>query len=157
MLRGLAVAPAGPEGVQRVVKSRFPTFPQTARSVEEEALFWRDWYIACADLTEEALEAGMTAWLRRSPPEKWLPKPGELRDMAIQTPTRTAEAYRRARAAAEAARERDAPQAKRVDPELVKAQMIQFGRDMAGNKDLNRMRRASWMTDADWTKARERG
>lgn len=88
-----ARAPAGEEGVTRVVASRFPLFPQPERSPAEWSAWWSAYFDALEDLPEEALDLGMREYLRQ-PDAEFLPKPGRLRELARQasTPTATAAA-----------------------------------------------------------------
>jgi hypothetical protein len=86
-----ATAPAGEEGVIRVIAKRFPVFPQPERSPGEWDAWWSNYFDALEDLPEEALEAGMRAYLRE-PDAEFLPKPGRLRELARQSTTPTAKA-----------------------------------------------------------------
>lgn len=93
-IRCCATQPAGEEGVQQVVGRRLVTYPQARMGDGEWAAWWQDYYDACADLTTEALEAGMAAWVR-NPTSQFMPKPGQLRELAQQTPNRAVRAYTR--------------------------------------------------------------
>jgi hypothetical protein len=86
-----ARAPAGEEGVMRVVVARFPVFPQPERSEGEWRVWWAAYTDALEDLPEEALEAGMREYLRQ-PDAEFMPKPGKLRELARQATTQTARA-----------------------------------------------------------------
>ena len=97
-IRVCATAPAGEGGVQRVVARRLPTYPQTQMSDGQWAAWWQGYYEACGDLPEVALEAGMTAWVR-DPTSQFMPKPGQLRELALSTPNRASTAYDRITAA----------------------------------------------------------
>lgn len=72
----------GDAGVRDVVGRRLSTFPQPDRSEGEWVSWWMDYYDALGDLPYEALEGGMKAWLRQ--PEAFMPKPGELRALALK-------------------------------------------------------------------------
>jgi hypothetical protein len=50
----------------------------------EWAAWWADYTDALGDLTETALELGMREWVRR-PDSRFMPKPGELRELALAT------------------------------------------------------------------------
>jgi hypothetical protein len=97
-LKTVASAPAGNEGVKRVVGSRFAVFPQPERSDGEWAMWWADYFDVLEDVPEGALEAGMKVWLR-NPANEFMPKPGQLRQLAMQAENPDARAYTRARAA----------------------------------------------------------
>jgi hypothetical protein len=77
-----SVAPGGDRSVRGVVMRRYAIYPQPDRSDAEEAAFQADYFDALSDLPAEALEAGMRAWIKR-PDARFLPKPGELRAMAL--------------------------------------------------------------------------
>jgi hypothetical protein len=93
-LRCCATQAAGPDGVRRVVGRRLVTYPQARMPEEQWAAWWQDFYDACADLSEAALEAGMAAWVR-NPTSQFMPKPGQLRELAQATPNRAVRAYTR--------------------------------------------------------------
>lgn len=99
-LKEAAVAPAGDEGVTRVVSARFVVYPQREMTVEESVAWWTDYFDALSDLPEAAIEAGMRAWVREGASE-FMPKPGQLRQLALETENRPARAYERARRAVE--------------------------------------------------------
>lgn len=87
---------AGADGVKAVIGGRFGTFPQPERSPGEWAAWWSDYIDVLADMPLAALEAGMRAYLR-DPKAEFMPKPGKLLDLARTTPSKTVQAYSRAR------------------------------------------------------------
>ncbi|MBO9710547.1 MAG: hypothetical protein J7521_20290 [Caulobacter sp.] len=99
-LQRYATQPAGPEGVYRVLASRRVIFPQPVRTPEESDAWYGAYYDVCADLPETALEVGMQAWVAK-PDSQFMPKPGELRALALATPSRLVRAVDRCRAAVE--------------------------------------------------------
>lgn len=99
-LHAEATAPAGEAGVKHVVGKRFPTFPQPVRTEGEWKAWWEDWFTALADLPLVGVEAGMRAWLAIDQ-TGFLPKPGQLRALALTTPSRTINRYQRAKRAVE--------------------------------------------------------
>lgn len=99
-LHRYATQPAGPEGVYRILASRRVIYPQPARTPEESDAWYGAYYDTCADLPETALEAGMQAWVAK-PDSQFMPKPGELRALALATPSNLVRAVDRCRAAVE--------------------------------------------------------
>lgn len=95
-----ARCPADEGGVQRVIGKRFALFPQPERDGAEWDAWWSDYYAVLADVPESALEAGMGAWVAM-PSSQFMPKPGELKELALKTENRAAKAYQRAKAAIE--------------------------------------------------------
>lgn len=77
------VAPAGDDVVMSTIGRRFGTFPQPNRNEAEEAAFWEDYLDALQDIPAEAIELGMKAWIKL-PTARFLPKPGELRALALE-------------------------------------------------------------------------
>lgn len=137
-LQAIAKWPAGTAGVMRVIGSRFGLFPQPERSEEEWESWWGDYRDALQDIPLPALEAAMVEWVRK-PDAQFLPKPGELRYMALQTQTREALAYQRARQAVDteqpfvgermhiqAPPKREVPQPTAADKARVKAWAAEF-------------------------------
>lgn len=90
----MARRPAGEEGVKTVLKRRFSIYPQPVNADFEWAEFWADYVSACGECTYEALEAAMTRWVNL-PTSHFLPKPGELRAMALAEVTDAAGRYNR--------------------------------------------------------------
>jgi hypothetical protein len=93
-LRIAATEPAGETGVTQVIAKRLPLYPQTGMEDGMWDAWWSDYFDALADLPTVALEAGMSAWVR-SPESRFMPKPGELRHLALNTPNPTGKAYAR--------------------------------------------------------------
>ena len=77
------IAPAPAEAVAAVLGRRFAIYPQPDRGEAEEAAFWEDYMEALHDIPAKALEDGMKAWVKL-PSSKFLPKPGELRALALE-------------------------------------------------------------------------
>lgn len=98
MLEAQARAPAGDEGVGRVVGKRLALFGVNL-TPEASAAWWSDYLDCLADLPESALEAGMRAHIRSG--AAFMPKPGELRQLALKTQNPAVRAVERARAALE--------------------------------------------------------
>lgn len=107
-LKAIAEHKAGAEGVKRVISRRFPTFPPPQRSDEEWEAWWSDYYDTLSDVPLACLEAAMRAWVAR-PDSQFMPKPGELRDLAYRTPSKTLRRYQRARRAIQLADQPEAP------------------------------------------------
>lgn len=137
-LEAQAKWPAGAEGVKRVIGSRFGLYPQPTRDAGEWTAWWSDYLSALQDIPLPALEAAMVEWVRK-PDAQFLPKPGELRYMALQTQTREALAYQRARQAVDteqpfvgermhvqAPPKREIPQPTAADKARVKAWAAEF-------------------------------
>lgn len=97
-LRAVAEWKAGEEGVRAVIGRRFALYPQPDRSEGEWAAWWSDYADVLADVPLASLEAAMRAWVAR-PAAQFLPKPGELHDLAFRTVSKTLRRYQRARRA----------------------------------------------------------
>lgn len=82
----IAREPAGPEGVRAIIGRRLVTFPQGELSDGEWAAWWSDYTETLSDLPAQSLEAGMRAWIAR-PDARFMPKPGELRELAVNAQT----------------------------------------------------------------------
>lgn len=93
------VGGCGEDHVSKVVGRRLATYPQPERSDEEWTAWWSDYHDALSDLPAEALEAGMRAWVRR-PDAEFMPKPGQLRELALKAGEPLWTAASRARRAA---------------------------------------------------------
>jgi hypothetical protein len=106
-MRVAAVAPALETGVKAVLNRRFQTYPQPVRADFEWAEFWADYVGACGELPVEALEGAMRAWVAK-PSSQFLPKPGELRALALSIPFKAGERYTRLQKAVRGAQERAA-------------------------------------------------
>lgn len=107
-LKAVAEHKAGEDGVRAVIGRRFALYPQPERDDGEWAAWWADYFDALADVPLACLEAAMRAWVQR-PDAQFMPKPGELRDLAHRTPSRTLQRYQRAKRAIQIADNRDAP------------------------------------------------
>jgi hypothetical protein len=108
-LRAAAMEEAGEEGVKSILSAAFVHFPQPRRVPEEWAVFWQGYVGSCGHLSRAALEAGMLRWLN-DPQSQFLPKPGELRALATQTPTEAHQVLNKARAILDAVAEEEARQ-----------------------------------------------
>lgn len=97
-LKAVAEHKAGEEGVRAVLGRRFALYPQPERDEGEWAAWWADYFDALADVPLPCLEAAMRAWVQK-PDAQFMPKPGELRDLAFRTPSRSLQRYQRAKRA----------------------------------------------------------
>lgn len=97
-LKADAEKSAGDDGVRRVVGRRLGLYPPMDMAPAAWVAWWTDYTDALGDLTETALEAGMKAWIR-APDSRFMPKPGELRDLARKTLSNSYSAYNRAHGA----------------------------------------------------------
>lgn len=97
-LKAVAEWKAGPEGVKAVVGKRFMLYPQPQRSEGEWNAWWEDYQDALADVPLACLEAAMRAWIAR-PGSEFMPKPGQLRDLAYTTVSKSLRRYQRAKRA----------------------------------------------------------
>lgn len=86
----------GMVGVRDVIGRRFATYPQPDRSDMEWAAWWADYCDALEDVPYEALEGGMRAWVQK-PESQFMPKPGELRALALKAGEPLYQAASRAR------------------------------------------------------------
>lgn len=109
-LKAVAEHRAGEDGVKAVIGRRFSLYPQPERDDGEWAAWWADYYDVLEDVPLACLEAGMRVWIAR-PGSQFMPKPGELRDLAFRTPSKTLQRYQRAKRALQIA---DNPQALRA-------------------------------------------
>jgi hypothetical protein len=98
--------PATREEILQIVGSRFSTFPQPQRGEAEWAAWWSDYFQTLSDVSAESLELGMRAAIARADTE-FLPKPGQLRALAIRQLTPGARAVNLMRRGIEAAEERE--------------------------------------------------
>lgn len=99
-LRDQAKAPAGVAGVGRVIGSREALYPPMNLSEGAKEAWWNDYIETLSDLPESALEAGMRLWIKQ-PDSQFMPKPGQLRQLALTAENRAVRAYERAKAALE--------------------------------------------------------
>ena len=107
-LRAVAEHKAGEDGVRAVLGRRFALYPQPERDDGEWAAWWADYFDALGDVPLACLEAAMREWINR-PTSQFLPKPGELRDLAFRTPSRSLQRYQRAKRAIQLYDNRDTP------------------------------------------------
>lgn len=101
-LKAVAEHRAGEEGVRAVVGRRFALYPQTERNEAEWSAWWADYFDVLSDVPLSCLEAAMRVWIAR-PGAQFMPKPGELRDLAFRTPSKTLQRYQRAKRAVQMA------------------------------------------------------
>jgi hypothetical protein len=99
-LKAVAEFKAGTEGVKAVIGKRFVLYPQPERSEGEWNAFWEDYQDVLADVPLPCLEAAMRAWVAR-PTSEFLPKPGQLHELAFKTVSRSLRRYQRAKRALE--------------------------------------------------------
>lgn len=97
-LRAVAEHKAAEDGVRAVIGRRFSLYPQPERDDGEWVAWWADYFDALEGVPLACLEAAMRAWIAK-PGSQFLPKPGELRDLAFRTPSRTLQRYQRAKRA----------------------------------------------------------
>jgi hypothetical protein len=103
-LKAVAEWKAGPEGVRAVIGKRFALYPQPERSEGEWAAWWADYEEVLQDVPLASVEAAMRAWVAR-PSSEFLPKPGQLHELAYTTVSKTLRRYQRAKRALQLADE----------------------------------------------------
>lgn len=134
-LKEVAETMAGREGVMAVISRRFAIYPQPQRSAEEWDAWWADYFDVLADQPLASLEAGMRAWVAR-PESEFMPKPGQLRELAFTSPSRSLGRYYRAKRAIQLAEEKPLLTGPRVNPTDVRAMLADFNAKMgAGRSD----------------------
>ena len=87
-----ALAPATAQDVMNVIGRRFATFPQPQRSPDEFKAFWTDYLDCLVGQPISSLEAGMRMWIAGG--AEFLPKPGQLLNLAKGAPVAEARAAR---------------------------------------------------------------
>jgi hypothetical protein len=97
-LKAVAEWKAGPEGVRAVIGKRFALYLQPERSEGEWAAWWSDYEEVLQDVPLASVEAAMRAWVAR-PTSEFLPKPGQLHELAYTTVSKTLRRYQRAKRA----------------------------------------------------------
>jgi hypothetical protein len=65
-----------------VIGARFALYPQPQRTEAEWANWWRDYLNALAGLPADVVEEAMQTWVAK-PDSQFLPRPGELRALAL--------------------------------------------------------------------------
>lgn len=88
ILRARLMSPATLMDLKEIIGRRFVTYPQSVRSATEWEMWWSDYETALIGLSAEAVNAGIEAWIAK-PESEFLPKPGRLRELALQTATPT--------------------------------------------------------------------
>lgn len=131
VLKSVAEAKAGPDGVRRVIAKRFEIYPQPQRSDEQWAAWWADYYDVLADVALASLEAGMRAYVA-DPSSEFMPKPGKLRELAFTAPCRSLGRYYRAKMAVQTAQEQPQLTGPRPDPNDVRAMVAAFEEKIGG-------------------------
>lgn len=124
-LKATAERKAGPDGVRAVIGRRFGLYPQPARDEGEAAAWWSDYIDVLAPMSLASLEAGMRAWVA-DPKSEFMPKPGQLRELAFTAPCRSLQRYYRAKRAIAMAEEPAALPGPAIDPAEVKVMLAEF-------------------------------
>jgi hypothetical protein len=107
-LKAVAEWKSGDEGVKAVIGKRFALYPQPPRSDGEWEAWWADYVEVLKDVPLACLEAAMRAWVAR-PSSEFMPKPGQLHELAHTTVSKTLRRYQRARRAIQLADEPETP------------------------------------------------
>lgn len=81
-----------------MIGKRFALYPQPERSEGEWAAWWADYEEVLQDVPLASVEAAMRAWVAR-PTSEFLPKPGQLHELAYTTVSKTLRRYQRAKRA----------------------------------------------------------
>lgn len=97
-LKAVAEWKAGEDGVRAVLSKRFALYPQPDRNEGEWAAWWDDYIEVLGDVPLACLEAAMRAWVAR-PGSQFLPKPGELHELAFKTVSKSLRRYQRVKRA----------------------------------------------------------
>ena len=145
VLKAAAVQRAGKVGVMEVIGKRFALYPQPDRSDAEWAAWWEAYIDTLEDVSWAALDAGMAAWVK-NPASEFMPKPGQLLDLANGTPNRAARSYWRAQqalgvAAANEVVDAAFPRPKPTDDEVAAVKDLLAGfRAKIAERDLTRVR-----------------
>lgn len=105
--------------MKNIIFARFPLFPQPQRAEWEWDVWWADYFDTLEGLTAEAVENGLKAWIAK-PDSRFLPKPGELRALALATPTPTARTLTVLKHALATADGAPAPRGRFYDPPRLK-------------------------------------
>jgi hypothetical protein len=124
-LERTATDKAGTDGARRVIANRFELYPQPQRSEAQWATWWADYFDALSEVPLASLEAGMRAWVAK-PDSEFMPKPGQLRELAFTAPCRSLGRYYRAKRAIQMAEEKPQLTGPRVDPSDVRAMLSDF-------------------------------
>lgn len=98
--RDAALAPTGPDDLQRIFAPALTVYAMPDRSEAEWRAWWGVYRDTLADIPRRAIAEAMRQWLRT--PAGFFPKPGELRDLALKVPCPEYAVAYRARLAAEA-------------------------------------------------------
>lgn len=132
-----ATRKADQKAIRQALGARFEIYPQPQRTDGQWALWWAPYFRVLSDLPADAIELAMRAW-EADPKNQWMPKPGEIGELARQTAT---PALKRYSTASRALREADAPKAQplghRVDPPALKT-MTEKQRVMAMAADYRK-------------------
>jgi hypothetical protein len=107
LVRGRAMMPATADEIRAVIGRRFAVYPQPRRSDGEASEWWADYFdVLLGKVSAEALECAMQAWVAK-PTSQFMPKPGELYELAMATVTPGARAVGIFSKAAKLATERE--------------------------------------------------
>lgn len=85
-MRDQARKPSGPEGVDDAIRPWFATYPQPERDDDDWVAFWGGYVIVVGHMSTASLRGAMATWAKR-PDAQFLPKPGQLLELAQNTPT----------------------------------------------------------------------
>lgn len=96
LLHQRATAPAMMGGVRAVLEPLFTLFPQGEKTDAEWKTIYAMYADACGHLPTSALAQAMRVWVK-SPQGRFMPKPGELLELATKADVPAIMAYERAR------------------------------------------------------------
>ena len=135
MLRQAAMAPATREQIRQIVGKRFATYPQPERDDGEWMAWWEDYYTALEGIRADRIEAAMAEWTRS--PEQFLPKGGQLRQLAEKpgavNGSRWSKAYNRAfLATRQIPDEPDKPAMSKADKERIRREFADLVSTLKG-------------------------
>jgi hypothetical protein len=99
-LQAKATRRAGMEGVRNVIGRRIGLYPMPDMGEGAMKEWWGAYFDVLSDVPLASLEAAMRAWVAK-PDSQFMPKPGQLRQLALSTPSAAIQAYERAKAAVE--------------------------------------------------------
>lgn len=97
--RDKALTPATRETMSDVLGRRMATYPPPEFSESEWRAWWADWMDAFSDVPDGVVEPAMRQWVRS--PEAFMPKPGQLRAIALRIAIPEVQAAHRAKAVSE--------------------------------------------------------
>lgn len=97
--RDKALTPATRETIGDVLGRRMATYTPPQFSDGEWRSWWADWMDAFSDVPDGVVEPAMRQWVRS--PEPFMPKPGQLRAIALRIAIPEVQAAHRAKMVAE--------------------------------------------------------